>query len=251
MLKSIDHGPIRELKMERPPVNALGSDLVNELNLALKEAAQSSEAIIISGREGLFSAGLDVPELLQLDREGMSEFWRRFFGLLETIARSPVPVVAALTGHAPAGGAVITLFCDYRVMSRGEYVIGLNETQVGLLVPGVIREALIRLVGAHKAERMIVAGTLLSPDEALANGLVDALSDSAESTVTDALAWCNQHLALPAHAMLGNRSLLRQDICGFFDSLGEKDVAAFVDGWFGSKTQAVLHNLVEKLKNKS
>jgi enoyl-CoA hydratase/carnithine racemase len=251
MLKQTDHGPIKELCLNRPPVNALNPELVAELTRAIQDATESCKALVISGREGLFSAGLDVPELLQLDHEDMSQFWWRFFGLLEAIARSPIPVAAAITGHAPAGGAVISIFCDYRVMSLGNYSIGLNETRVGLRVPRVIRQAMIRLTGAHKAERFIVAGTLCNPEQALEAGMVDALSASPASAVTDAIDWCQQHLALPAHAMLANRSLLRGDIHRQFDDLGEKDVAEFVDAWFEEETQKTLHELLDRLKKKS
>lgn len=251
MLETHDHGQVREVSMNRPPVNALNPELVQELNKAIIDAGNEAGALVISGREGLFSAGLDVPELMQLDREGMSEFWRQFFGLLETVARSPIPVAAAISGHAPAGGAVLSLFCDYRVMSRGKFVAGLNETQVGLLVPEVIRQALIRLTGPHRAERMIVAGALLSPEQAQASGMIDELADSPAETVQAAITWCESHLVLPAHAMLGNRELMRRDACERFDALGEKEVKEFVDGWFDESTQTTLRQVLAQLKNKS
>lgn len=252
MLTIIDHDNVREIRLERPPVNALNPDLVSRLTEALQQAARNAGAIVLSGREGLFSAGLDVPELLGLDRAGMSRFWEQFFGLLETVARSPVPVAAAITGHCPAGGAVISIFCDYRVMSRGEYVIGLNETRVGLVVPRVIQQALVRLTGPHQAERLIVAGSLLTPDQAQRVNMVDALSDSPESAVLDAIKWCREHLALPAHAMLENRKLMRHDLAQEFDSLQDgSQVARFVEGWFQADTQAVLHEVVARLKRKT
>ena len=251
MLDIIDHDSIRELRLARPPVNALNPALVSELTTAIQQAGADSKALVISGREGLFSAGLDVLELLQLDRAGMSRFWARFFALLEAVSRSPIPIVAAITGHAPAGGAVLSIFCDYRVMSRGDYVIGLNETRVGLLVPEVIQSALIRLTGARRAERMIVAGALITPEQALAAGMVDALSDNPDSTVADAIDWCREQAALPAHAMLGNRQSMRRDIHRQFDALNDNDVAAFVDGWFAEDAQKTLIELVAQLQHKS
>lgn len=250
MLETIDHGRVRELRLARPPVNALDPELVETLITALEAGARECGALVLSGREGMFSAGLDVPALLQLDRAGMSAFWGQFFRLLETLARSTVPVVAAITGHAPAGGAVISLFCDYRVMTDGQYRIGLNETQVGLVVPRVIQRALVRQVGAHQAERLIVAGALLEPAGALSVGLVDELVDSAEAAVATAIAWCERHLALPSVAMSGNRSMLRASLTGFFDDLDESDIQAFVDGWFGEQTQATLHALVAQLQSR-
>lgn len=250
MLSSIEHDRVLELRLDRPPVNAFNPSLVAALSNALREAPATADALVISGREGLFSAGLDVPELLDLDRAEMIEFWSSFFGLLETVARSPIPVAAAVTGHAPAGGAVLSLFCDYRVMTEGGFVFGLNETRVGLLVPDVIRRALVRLTGPHRAERMIVAGTLLSPEDALQAGMVDALAADHSSTVQAAIAWCRELLDLPGHAMLGNRQRSRRDLHEQFDALDEKAVESFVQGWFEEATQETLHALVAQLKAK-
>ncbi|HJR11070.1 MAG TPA: enoyl-CoA hydratase/isomerase family protein, partial [Rhodanobacteraceae bacterium] len=122
-----DHG-IREFRLARPPVNAINPALTATLKQAVERApANGAAALILSGSPGLFSAGLDIPALLQLDRDAMRAFWRDFFGLCATLARSPIPVAAAVTGHSPAGGAVLAIFCDYRVMARGEFRIGLNE----------------------------------------------------------------------------------------------------------------------------
>lgn len=132
MLEIINHGKIREIRLARPPVNALHPELVKLLTQTLRETGTECGAVVLSGRDGVFSAGLDVVELLQLDRQGMMAFWGAFIELLETIALSRVPVASAITGHSPAGGAVMCLMSDYRVMSRGDYLIGLNETRVGV-----------------------------------------------------------------------------------------------------------------------
>src|SRR5690348_10543563 len=199
-----DHG-IRELKLARPPVNALNPDLVAALRRAIVQApAEGAAALMLSGSPGLFSAGLDIPALLQLDRNAMRAFWNDFFGLCAALARSPIPVAAAVTGHSPAGGAVLALFCDYRVMARGEYKIGLNEVQVGLTVPDCIQAALRRLVGLRRAERLLVAGAMLDGDNALAAGMVDELTD-VDHVVTRTLAWLEPLLQLPRQAMLGTR----------------------------------------------
>lgn len=247
-VQTIDHDQVRELRMDRPPVNALNPDLVEALTKALLQAGEECRAVVLSGRPGMFSAGLDVPELLDLDRASMSRFWNAFFGLLAVVARCPVPVAAAITGHSPAGGAVLTLYCDYRVMSRGEFRIGLNETRVGLVVPAVIQQALVRLTGPHRAERLLVGGELLSPEAALESGMLDALADDPEATVQQAIAWCQSLDELPRHAMLGNRAMLRQDLAQSFDGLGDAEISPFVDGWFQKDTQRVLQELVASLK---
>lgn len=250
MLDIIDHGPIREIKLNRAPVNALNPELVKQLDQAFSAAAREARAVVFSGREGMFSAGLDVPTLLQLDAAEMGRFWRSFAGLLETIGSMPVPTVAAITGHSPAGGAVMALFCDYRIMAAGRFKIGLNETRVGLMLPGFIHQALVRLVGPHRAERLIVSGALLDPDQALQAGLVDEVATDPAATVEAALAWCQEHLSLPPRAMSTNRKTMRASLVELFAGAAEAEHEAFLEVWFSNETQATLHALVESLKKK-
>ncbi len=251
MLERIDHADgIVELRLDRPPVNALNPALVKRLDDAIAEAAAAdARAVVLSGKPGLFSAGLDVPELLELDESGMAEFWQAFFGLLERIARCEIPVVTALTGHSPAGGTVIALFADYRVQAEGDFRLGLNEVQVGLVVPPVIHRALVRLIGPYPAERHLVAGEMIPAAEALEVGLVDELV-AADQVVERAVGWCRNLLQLPGHAMHGTRRLCRADLAALFDDGDALDISSFVEGWFAEPTQATLRLLVERLKQK-
>jgi len=250
MLKIINHDQVREIRLAKPPVNALNLELVKALTRSLREAAAESSAVVISGQEGMFSAGLDVVELLRCDRDGMTDFWAAFFELLETVACSPVPVAAAVTGHSPAGGAVICLMCDYRVMSRGEYLIGLNETRVGLIIPPVLQNAMARLVGPRIAEHMLVAGAMIDPEKAFNTGFVDALETGYKATIEHALSWCDELLSLPRHSMLGNRANARAHFKQEFAGYTRAGVASFVDTWFSDETQAVMAALVAQLKGK-
>ena len=244
-----DHG-VLELRLARPPVNALNPELVAALKFAIEHAPnEGTEALLLSGSPGLFSAGLDIPALLQLDRAAMRTFWNDFFGVCGALARSRVPVIAAVTGHSPAGGAVLAIFCDYRVMARGEFRIGLNEVQVGLTVPDCIQAALRRLVGPHRAERLLVAGAMLDAEDALAAGLVDELADI-DHVVTRALAWLEPLLQLPRRAMLATRSMARSDLARLFDDPASLPVEEFLDGWFAAEAQTTLHALVARLRSK-
>jgi enoyl-CoA hydratase/carnithine racemase len=250
MLDIHDHDGVRELRLNRPPVNALDPTLVKHLREAVERApADGVQGLLLSGSQGMFSAGLDVPALLELDRDGMRAFWREFFNLCATLAHSPIPVVAAVTGHSPAGGAVLALFCDYRVMAHGPFRIGLNEVQVGLIVPDCIQLALRRTVGAYRAERLLVSGAMLTSDEALECGFVDELA-GVEEVTTRALHWMHELLALPNAAMRKTRALARADLAAAFADLDALPVEDFLDGWFSDETQAVLKALVAKLKGK-
>jgi len=241
-------GGIRELRLARPPVNALNPELIATLLEAVRSAQDDgTEALVLSGREGLFSAGLDLPELLALDADGMRAFWGDLFGLLEALACSSIPVVSAITGHSPAGGTVLALFTDYRVQAEGDFRLGLNEVEVGLVVPAVIHRALARLLGPYPAERHLVAGQMITAVEADAIGLVDE-QVPVEKVVGRALAWCRFHLALPRHSMQATRALCRADLCAFFDDPTALDIEGFVEGWFSDPTQATLKRVVEQLK---
>ena len=231
--------------MDRPPANALNRELVEQLLAALESTRQDgAQAIILTGRPGMFSGGLDVPELLGQDRRQIEAFWGLFFALTRQLAASPVPVLAAISGHAPAGGAVLAIQCDYRIGVTGKFRIGLNEVQVGLPVPGTVLLALEELVGPRIARRMATRGELLSMDEALAIGLVDELV-APEQLLPTALARANELLALPPVAMNATRLASKARLIEALTGPG--DVTAAAAWWFSAETQAGMRKLTERL----
>jgi enoyl-CoA hydratase/carnithine racemase len=194
-----------------------------------------------------------VPYLVSLgdNRHALLDAWQAFFGAARTLAESRIPVVAALTGHAPAGGCVLALCCDYRVMARSvdtarPFAIGLNETEVGLVVPEGIQRLMRRVVGPYRAERLLVAGEMVPAEHALQIGLVDELVDQQDVTAR-AVAWLEKLLRLPHHPMLQTRALARRDLIEALDP-GLIQLERFVDAWHAPDTQAALHALVAKLK---
>lgn len=248
MITTLDHGPIRELRLNRPPVNALSTELIVALRESIERAsADSIRSLIISGAPGIFSAGLDLPLLLGLDRLGIERLWRELYALMKSLAGSPIPICAALTGHAPAGGTVIALFCDYRICAAGDFKLGLTEVQVGIPLPPVILWALRRQVGPRQAERLAVGGLVLSPDDALKLGLVDELVPP-DAVVERARAWCEKLNALPANAVFATRRRARADLCALFDKGSEEELHAVLDNWWSPETQNTLHAVLQKLK---
>ena len=251
MLNLTDHdNGIREIQLARPPVNALNLELLRVLRSAIDESVRDGvRGVVLSGAKGLFSAGVDVPALLARDRAGVREYWRELFAVCGTLACAPIPLVAAITGHSPAGGAVLALFCDYRVMAEGPYRIGLNEVQVGLIVPEAIQLALRRVVGTYRAERLLVSGAMIEAAEALACGFVDELT-GVDQVTTRALHWLRELLALPAHAMLATRTLARADLATAYADIDALPLEDFTDAFFHPQTQVVLQQLVARLKEK-
>jgi Delta3-Delta2-enoyl-CoA isomerase len=245
-IENVQHGAVREVRLARPPVNALDPGLVDALIATLETAAaERTAALVLSGPTGLFSAGLDVPALLALDREALRRFWTRFFELQRRIAVSPIPVIAAITGHCPAGGTVLTLYCDHRVMARGAFRIGLNEVQVGLCPGAIIHRAFERLVGPRLAASLLVRGALLGPDEALAAGLVDEVV-APDEVVGRALAIARELTALPANAMRLTRTVVRAELAGLFAGPLTRFVEEANEVWFAPETQARLRELFRR-----
>ena len=242
------HGDIHEIRLNRPPVNALDFNLLDALVAAIEAApANGARGLILSGGEKVFSGGLDVPYLMVQDRAGRAACWSRFFDAARAIAKSPVPVVAAIAGHSPAGGCVLALCCDYRVMARGPFRIGLNETQVGLVVPEAIQHLMRRVIGPQKTERLVVAGAMVESAEALAIGLVDELTDAAE-VVVRARHWLEELLKLPSAPMLVTRRIARADITNALDGFNDVHLQGFLEGWHSDDTQAALKALMARLK---
>lgn len=247
MLQIHRHGSIHEIQLARPPVNALTPELLSALRAALEAAPDDgARGIILSGGAKVFSAGMDVPHLMGLDPAGLKAGWASLFAAARAIAACPVPVVAALGGHSPAGGCVLALCCDYRIMARGPFRIGLNEVQVGLVAPDCIQHLMRRVVGTYRAERLLVAGELVESENALAIGLVDELTD-AEHVSQRALVWLEDLLKLPAQAMLATRRLARADLVSALGDFRDDDLDGFLAEWNSPSTQAALQALVARL----
>jgi enoyl-CoA hydratase/carnithine racemase len=249
-----DHGDIREIRLARPPANALDTALCRELIAAINQAqADDVHAIVLSGAPHIFSGGMDVPYLLShgADRGKLLDSWQAFFGAAKTLAETRIPVVAALTGHSPAGGCVLALCCDYRIMARSvdparPYAIGLNEVQVGLAAPEGIQRLLRRVVGAHRAERLLVAGEMVPAEQAVQIGLVDELVDG-ELVVARAIAWLQELLRLPRQPMLHTRDVARADLR---EALAPELIRLdrFIEAWYAEDAQAALQALAARLR---
>ena len=250
MLDRIAHGEILELRMNRPPVNAMDPSLVLALREAVAGAPKTGvRALVVSGREGMYSGGLDVPALMQLDIKALQAFLRDFFMMLRTVAASEIPVAAAITGHSPAGGAVLSCFCDWRAMANGAYRFGYNEVAVGLVVPAFARQAITRMAGPEVAERVCVEARMMAPDEVLRLNLVHELA-AVNEVVPRALAWCERILAQPPRSTQLQRKIAREDLVASFDNLDE-EVEMFTELWLSEETQRTLSVMVERLKKRT
>jgi 3,2-trans-enoyl-CoA isomerase len=245
----IEGGKIRELRLARPPVNALNAELLREIVEGVQGAA-STQAIVITGQPGIFSGGLDVRAMLGLDRDGVAAVFVELWRVSRALACSPVPIVFGLTGHSPAGGTVLAIHGDYRVLADGDFRMGLNEVQVGLFPGPAIHGAFRRLVGGHSAQ-LLTRGALVDPATALRVGLVDEICEPAR-VAARALAVAREICALPREPMSKTRELVRRDLRELFGNpshalLAEREFASMaVERWLMPSTQDRLRRMFAK-----
>jgi enoyl-CoA hydratase/carnithine racemase len=250
MIEITNHGAVRELRLARPPVNALSRGLLETLDAAvgaaIDEAADGAagapRALVISGAPGIFSGGLDVREVTG-SAESAAALVRAFAKLQLRLVRSPLPLIAAISGHSPAGGAVIAILCDYRIMAAGEFRIGLNEVQVGLYPGAILYRAFERLVGPRRAADLLPRGLMLPAEEALAAGLVDEVVEPAQ-VLGRALALAGELIALPPKAYARTRALVRADLRLLFDAPAESFESMLAEGWITDETRERMGRLL-------
>ena len=238
---------IIDIQMNRPPVNALNLELVEALHQAIDSHTNNgAKGLILSGRDGIYSAGLDVKKLLEMNAEEISVFFKSFWGLMAKISKSPIPVVAAITGHSPAGGAVLANFCDYRIAAKGSFKIGMNEVFVGLEVPKVIYKGFARHVGEKHATNLMVFGKLMDFDFAQEIGFIDELTkpDEVKSRASD---WLKSLTQLPPSAMNRTRLNTKSEINDLFDEQLSTMSEGYADGWFDDEVQARMKYIAENL----
>ena len=120
MIQSYQKNQIQIIELDRPKVNAINQELLQSLKdeLNIIEKNDSIKGIILTGKNDIFSAGLDIVELYNKDQEYMKSFWSLFSDILVKIYSYPKIIFTAISGHSPAGGTVLSIMTDYRIMSR-------------------------------------------------------------------------------------------------------------------------------------
>ncbi|MEJ2175445.1 MAG: enoyl-CoA hydratase/isomerase family protein [bacterium] len=178
---------MREVVLEGPGKNALGSALMRQLLDALRSAA--GEAVLLRGAGDAFCAGLNLKEMAALDAAGMRGFLALLEDMVQALYEYPGPTAAAVNGHAVAGGCVLALGCDWRVMTAAAGArIGLNEIAIGARFPPHTWAMVKARVPAASLERVVLGAQLVDPQTALGLGLVDELADEPLSRAKERLA---------------------------------------------------------------
>ncbi|HUJ28812.1 MAG TPA: enoyl-CoA hydratase/isomerase family protein [Myxococcales bacterium] len=239
-------GSVALVTLQSGKVNAVGPDFVERMH-ALLDGARDARALVLTGAGNAFSAGLDLPSLIELDRPTMRGFIDRFDALMLRIFELPVPAVAAMNGHAIAGGCVLALQCDVRLAADKEARIGLNEVQLGIGLPAVVLETLRWQVPASSLAPIALEGRLFQPREALQLGLVHEVLPEAE-LVEKALQRAAALASMPPSGVRMVKSALRRPAADAVRKHDAAEAEKWLDGWFSSETQERLRATVAKLK---
>jgi enoyl-CoA hydratase len=191
-------GDVSLVTIDDGKANAVSLELVDGLLRVIAAEATSSRALVLAGRPGMFCAGLDLAVVRGEDRGRFRELLERGTELYQLLLQSPVPVVAACTGHALAGGAVLLLCCDYRIGLLGNSKIGLSEVSIGIAMSEFVsRLAQLRLAGSHFVRATVLA-EVTGPDGAVLAGFLDEVVD--DDVVTAAVRRAEVFAQLPGRA---------------------------------------------------
>ena len=157
--------------------NVFSPEMSNQLNACLDQVDTESGCLIITGREGMFSAGLDLKVIQSGDVDRIVEMSSNAFKLLARIFSFPRPVIAACSGHGIALGTFLICCCDYRIGIKGDYMLGANEMRTNMVIPTPILELIkFRVNDSHKY-RAVLGAEMYNFNQAQEAGLIDDVVD--------------------------------------------------------------------------
>tara|TARA_B100001113_G_C20988924_1_gene569592 strand:- start:124 stop:804 length:681 start_codon:yes stop_codon:yes gene_type:complete len=169
-------GDVSIIQMDDGKVNVFSPDMIQNFNDILDQVPTDKGAMLIAGREGMFSAGFDL-KVMMSSPENAAAMVKSGFELLMRVFTFPRPVVAACSGHAIALGAFLLCSCDHRIGCKGDFKIGANELRNNMIVPTPILElAKFRLIKSHK-QRALLNAEMYSIEDAVAPGYLDEVAD--------------------------------------------------------------------------
>ncbi|XP_065540137.1 enoyl-CoA delta isomerase 1, mitochondrial [Lathamus discolor] len=244
---------VATMKFKSPPVNSLSLDFLTEFCISLEKLENDRACrgvIITSAIPKIFSSGLDITEMCGKSTEHYAEFWRAVQEIWLRLYSSNMVTLAVINGSSPAGGCLIALSCDYRIMAENpKYTIGLNEAQLGIVAPFWFKDTFVNVVGQRVAERSLQLGSLYPAPEALKFGIVDELVPE-EKLQEKAAAVMAQWLALPDHARQITKSMMRKTLLDRLVAHREEDIKNFISFVSKESIQKSLRMYMEMLKKK-
>ncbi len=250
-LKTHHDDHVLHIILHRGKSNAMHLEMLQEIAQTFSGAANDPaiEGVVLTGHEGFFTSGLDLITLYSYDEEQMKTFWHAFIDLLHGLVSFPKPFAAAISGHSPAGGCVMALAADARIMAEGEYIIGLNEVPVGIIVPQGIFDLYSFWIGQANAARFLLEGKLLSPREALQVGLVDEVV-ALDKIQRTAVRHLKKYAQFEKNAWQRTKVNTRKDVLKSLLANKEETIGQMLEQWWRPSTRAILKTIIDNLTAK-
>ena len=238
------------LRLEHGKVQALDLELLQQIQSAIADVERSNaRAIVLIGTGGSFSAGVDLFRVLDGGRAYIERFLPALNDALLALLRCPLPVVAALNGHAIAGGCVVACACDRRVMANGKGRVGVPELAVGVPFPVLAFEVVRASTPAEHLRELIYDGATFPVSDALARGLVDEVVEP-DALLPRALAIAAQLGAIPRQSFALAKAEMNAPVLDTFarSSAHERQV---VETWCRPETLAAIRAYLDRVVGKS
>lgn len=250
MIQRSDLGGIALLQLQHGKVNAVDLELLAALEESLREVAASpARAVVLTGSGSSFSAGVDLFRVLDGGAGYVQRFLPRFTSALLQLFTFPRPVIAALNGHAIAGGCIFACACDLRLLADGGGRVGVPELRVGVPFPALALEVLRFAVPAPHFQELVLSGTTHAAPEALRRGLVDAVVPAPE-LVDRARAAAEALAAIPAPAFEIGKTQMRHPALEQFERWGEEIDRRVVDFWSTPSAAEAIRAYLERTLRK-
>ena len=250
MLNTIQKEGYQTVELNRGKGNPINNEMITAIRAKLKEVAadDATRAIIWRGNtDGFFSVGLDLKELYYFDELQMTDFWRNWEAMVFELAAFPKPMVVAVNGYSPAGGCVLAVTCDYRMMAASDkFVIGLNEIGVGITIPDYIFELYSFWVGSRKAYQNLLTAKLMTVKEAHDCRLIDEVHEMAD-LLPSTEKYVQGLLRLPYKVVLDSKRVMRRSLLERINNAPKVSVQAKLEAWFHPDARAMMKSVVEKL----
>jgi enoyl-CoA hydratase len=246
-LRGLTPADVAEIALACGKGNALNPRSLQAIGDAFAEAARAgARAVVLTGYDRFFSTGLDLVTLYELEPPALDAFVRDFDRVMLEVFRFPRPVVAAVNGHAVAGGCILALACDARIAAAEPLQIGLNEIRLGLPFPASALEIARHALTPGPLAEVLYGGALYPPAEARTRGLVDAVATGDVLAEARALATRLAEAQAPAFAAL--KAALRapavERAAGTLDPLRR----AFVEAWFAPPARERIGAVRDRLR---
>lgn len=243
---------IATITLQRPPVNSLNYELLSALLESLRDVAGSKTrgVILTSSSSSVFSAGLDIMEMYKPTEERLIKFWTTLQDTWLELYGTQYPTVAAINGHSPAGGCLLSMSCEYRVMLP-KFTIGLNETQLGIVAPSWFQSPMRSVIGDRQAELALTTGRMFTTDEALKVGLIDEIASDKADLITKAENFINRFTRIPPVARSMTKISFRSKDIKALEKNRERDLQMFLAVVTQPEVQKGLGIYIESLKKKA